>query len=346
MPVEGSPMRANLNTLIAKFRAMSAARRGLLLVVAAILTFVVLGRWTRSTTKQAGSPPTVPDVQQLVEEPSAAQVEENARIDFDRLREFQDAKLQANELHSAAGGAIAGAAPYGLPRPLIAHSAELAVATKDFAKSRSSLEEILQQHRGYAAKLRMAGRHTGSVLSATLRVPSSELGATVIDLKSLGDVEQEAQSADEVTQQHADLEARLANAQATLRRLKELLEKQSYPDGNVRELQRQIANASSEVNRLEAERAAAEHRVTFANVQFSMREVLAQPEESLGAQLHAAAIAGFGEAAASMSSLLLFFIGRGPVVALWGIILYLPGRLLWRRWMRTAPQGQTVAQGA
>ena len=138
--------------------------------------------------------------------------------------------------------------------PMIAHTASLIVATKEFAKSRTSLEEILVRHRGYAARLRMAGRRTGSVLSATLRVPSSELGATVSDLKSLGDVEQEEQSADEITQQHADLEARLANAQATLRRLEELLKKQTYPDGNVRELQRQIAMASAAVNRLESER--------------------------------------------------------------------------------------------
>jgi uncharacterized small protein (DUF1192 family) len=191
----------------------------------------------------------------------------------------------------------------------------------------------------------MAGRKTGSVLSATLRVPSSELGATVSDLKSLGDVEQEAQSADEVTQQHADLEARLANAQATLRRLKELLEKQTYPDGNVRQLQQQIAYAGAEVNRLEAERMASEHRVTFANVQFSMREVLAQPEESLGAQWHAAATAGFGEAAASVSALLLFFIGRGPVVLLWMAILFVPARLVWNRWHPVAAQPAVTVQG-
>jgi DNA repair exonuclease SbcCD ATPase subunit len=223
---------------------------------------------------------------------------------------------------------------------MMAHSAELAVATKEFVKSRSSLEEILERHRGYAAKLRMAGRRTGSVLSATLRVPSTELTATVSDLKSLGDVEQEAQSADEVTQQHADLEARLANARATLRRLQELLQKQTYPDGNVRELQRQIANASAEVNRLEAERMASEHRVIFANVQFSMREVLTQPGESLSAQLHGAAAAGFSEAAASLSAILLFLIGRGPVVALWVAILLVPARLLWRR---LATNGATVA---
>src|SRR5207237_10188999 len=127
-------------------------------------------------------------------------------------------------------------------------TAQLALSTKEFAQSRASLEEILERHRGYAARLRMVGRRSGSILSATLRIPSPELGATVGELKSLGEVEQEEQAADEITQQRGDLEARWSNAEGTLRRLQELLKKQSYPDGNGRELQRQVANARPEVN--------------------------------------------------------------------------------------------------
>ena len=178
----------------------------------------------------------------------------------------------------------------------------------------------------------MVGRLSGIVLAATLRVPATELGATVSELKSLGEVEQEEQAADEVTQQRADLEARLSNAQGTLRRLQELLKKQTYPDGNVRELQRQLASANAEVNRLEAERLASEHRIVFANVQFLLREEIARPQESVSGQLRSAAAAGFSEAAASVSALLLLVIGRGPMVLLWLAILYVPGRWIWRKW--------------
>src|SRR5258708_37393012 len=99
----------------------------------------------------------------------------------------------------------------------------------------------------------MVGERRGSVLNATLRVPSTELGATVSELKTLGDVEREEQAADEITQQRADLEARLSNAQNTLRRLQELLKQQTYPDGNGRELQRQSATARAAVRRLAEE---------------------------------------------------------------------------------------------
>ena len=156
------------------------------------------------------------------------------------------------------------------------------------------------------------------------------------DLKTLGDVEREEQAADEITRQRADLEARLTNAQNTLRRLQELLQKQTYPDGNVRELQRQIANAGAEVARIQAERQTSENRVVFANVYFTLREEIAAPAETLGAQLRSAAEAGFGEAMSSLSTLLVFLIGRGPVIALWAAIVYFPVRLLWKKWQPAA----------
>jgi hypothetical protein len=99
--------------------------------------------------------------------------------------------------------------------PSIAYSAELAVATKEFVHSRASLEEILERHRGYVAKLRMVGQPAGSLLSVTLRIPSSEYSSTLSDLKSIGRIEREEESADEITPQHGDLEARLINAQNT-----------------------------------------------------------------------------------------------------------------------------------
>ena len=326
-------MRNAIVTLVLKFRALSKMRRGLLLVVVAVLCFLFLG--------QAGGPhlkrvsPPIAEFQQTENWPSAPSASPDSLVDDEKQKDLREAQRESAVSRVDLGNRLASAAmPYATP--LIAHTAELAVATHEFAKSRASLEEILERHRGYAARLRMAGRRSGSVLSATLRVPATELASTVSDLKSLGDVEQEEQAADEITQQRADLEARLSNAQNTLRRLQDLLKKQTYPDGNVRELQRQIANASAEVSRLQAERDASEHKIIFANVQFSLREAVNAPAESLGAQLHAAAAAGFGEASASFSAILLFLIGRGPIVFLWMVILYLPARLVWRRWLASA----------
>src|SRR5262249_22524647 len=90
-------------------------------------------------------------------------------------------------------------------------------------------------------------------------------------------------------------------------------------------------STSAEVNRLEGERQASEHRVVFANLKFTLRETINPPTETLGGQIRNAAATGFGDAAASLSALLVFLIGRGPAVALWALLLFLPARLIWRK---------------
>jgi len=338
-------MKNPADALIARVRGLSVIWRGVLLMVAAVLCLMVFGRMNRRATLQVAG--TSERYQQPQPGENEQELNPKVLIDDEKQEDWADslAKKEAvtrEEFQRQAAGLPA--LPSRIANPLIAHSAELTVATKEFAQARSSLEEILERHRGYAAKLRMVGQRSGSVLNATLRVPSTELGATVSELKSLGDVEREEQAADEITQQHADLEARLSNAQNTLRRLQELLKKQTYPDGNVRELQRQIANANAEVNRLEAERQGSDHKVVFANVRFSLREDLSAPAESFGAQLRGAVAAGFGDAAASISALLVFLIGRGPVLIMWSAILFFPARLIWKKWQPAT--SVTTVQGA
>ncbi len=336
-------MRNRLIALVTKYRAMSKGRRGLLLALGVLLCMVLVGQASRTMMPSGRRIQT--KLQPGPEWPVEPQTSTDSLDDDEKQKVLREAQNESAASRVDLGGRLNAPAATAYATPLIAHTAELAVATHEFAKSRMSLEEILERHRGYTARLRMAGRRSGSVLSATLRVPTTELASTVSELKSLGEVEQEEQAADEITQQRADLEARLSNAQNTLRRLQDLLRKQTYPDGNVRELQRQIANASAEVSRLQAERDASEHKIIFANVQFSLREVVNAPAESLGAQLHAAAAAGFGEASASLSAIVLFLIGRGPVALLWMVILYVPARLVWRRWLANAvPATAPVAQ--
>jgi hypothetical protein len=229
--------------------------------------------------------------------------------------------------------------------PMIAHAAELGVSTKEFGRARTNLEEILERHHGYAAKLRMVGQPAASSLTATLRVPSSEFTSAVNDLKTLGRVEQEEQTADEITQRHADVEARLVNAQNTLERLQAILNK----GGKVRnqlEVQRQLANVSAEVTRLEAERVSTEHQVTFSQVLLSLREEVNPPVASVAAELRAAAVAGSADVLSSLLAIVLFVISRGPLTLLWVAIVFFPARWAWRKWHPATEPHQGVPQGA
>ena len=227
------------------------------------------------------------------------------------------------------GGAVDSAG--FLPEPRIAYSAELSVVTKEFAHSRSSLEEILERHRGYVAKLRLVGQPSGSVLSATLRVPSSEYRSALTELKAVGFVEHEEEAADEITQHHGELEARLINAQNEEQRIQRLLQNQPQKLYDSGSLERQVAMLHAEMERIESERSAASSQVAFANVSFSLREERNTPAETVGAKLRAAAVGGLSDAFESISTLLLFLAARGPLLALWAVLIFFPARFFWRR---------------
>ena len=215
--------------------------------------------------------------------------------------------------------------------PQVAYSAELTVATREFAHSRASLEEILERHHGYVAKLRMVGEPTGGILSATLRVPSSEYRSALTELKGIGLVEHEEEAADEIIQQHSELEARLVNAQNEEQRIKRILQNRDDKFSDFGSLERQVAILRGEIERIEAERSASGSRVSFANVFFSLREERTSTAETIGAKLRSAATGGLNDALDSLSSILLFMAGHGPLLVLWAVLIYFPARYFWRR---------------
>jgi hypothetical protein len=232
-----------------------------------------------------------------------------------------------------AGGAIA--------EPRIAYSAELAVITKDFAHARSSMEEILEKHRGYTARLRMIGQSSGSILSATLKVPASEYSSALVDLKAVGNIEQDEEAADEIVQQRGDIEGRLQNAQNEERKLQLLLKDRDSKILDPAALDRQLTALHNEILQMELQRHTFDSRVVFSNIHFSLREQRDIPVPSISTQLRGALNAGLSDAIRGLSSLLMVLASYGPSFLLWAGILFFPARFLWRR-SQVTPANETT----
>src|SRR5713226_4088266 len=307
-------MRDPLRSLVVRFRELFLARRRFVLV--GCLVAGVLFLFASNRDAGPGRHQTVPpaSVGPMGGDPKEA----NA---------LKSSHLQAELYRSDPSDSKTGM----FLEPRIAYSAELSLTTKEFVHSRSSLEEILERHRGYVAKLRMVGQPSGSVLSATLRVPSSEYRSALTELKAVGFVEHEEEAADEITQQHGELEARLVNAQNEEQRLLQLLQNRADKSHDPGTPERQVALLRGEIERIESERYASGSRVSFANVFFSLREERTSPAETIGAKLRNATVSGLSDAFESISTILLFLAGRGPLLALWAVLLYFPARFFWRR---------------
>ena len=335
-------MRTTIASLLGRFCTLPASRRTLLTLVALCTGGLALS-WIARPTILTGQRVST-DKPFFAPILSGSQPDAELKAQWEHLKQTNRAANSA-PLPSGRESSDATIEESGYATPMIAHAAELAVATKEFAHSRSALEEILEHHHGYAAKLRMVGQPASSMLTATLRIPSSEFTAAVNDLKTLGSVEREEQTADEVTQQRADIDARLVNAQNTLERLQGILAKGGRIH-NLLEVQRQLANISAEITRLEAQRASSEHQVIFAQVLLSLREEVKPPVASVATEFRNAAMAGLTDALSSLSMIALFTITRGPVALLWAVLVFFPGRWMWRKWHPGTEPPSGVPQSA
>ena len=224
-----------------------------------------------------------------------------------------------------------------LEGPMIARTLSLSIVAKDFDASRASLDAILVRHSGYAADLNVATpQGAARSLQASLRIPAPQLSAALAELKSLGRVELETQNGEEVTQQHADLVARLKNSRETEQRLQAILTERTGKISDVLSVEQEIARVRGEIEQMEAEQKNLEHRVDFATIDLKLSEEykakLDSPSPAISTLIHNAAVSGYRNVADTLLSIILFFAEFGPVLAFWLLLLALPATLVWRRW--------------
>jgi anti-sigma factor RsiW len=223
--------------------------------------------------------------------------------------------------------------------PMIARTVSLTILVKDFAGSRASLDAILARHQGYSAQLNVnTPEGMPRSLHGSLRIPSAELGSTLAELKALGRVQNESQAGEEVTRQHADLVARLKNSRETEARLQAILQQRTGKIEDVLQVEEEIARVRGEIENMESDQLALEHRVVFATVDLQLSEEykaqLNSPDSSAFTRMHNAFVAGMQNAAGTVLGIVLFFEEYGPVLLIWTVILGLPVFLVWRRYRR------------
>jgi anti-sigma factor RsiW len=221
-------------------------------------------------------------------------------------------------------------------RLMIARTVSLSLISKDFAAARTSLDAILVRHNGYAANLSVnTPDGVARSIEASLRIPAPQLAAALAELKTLGPVELEKQNGEEVTQQHADLLARLKNSRETEQRLQAILTQRTGKISDVLEVEQEIARVRGEIEQMEAEQKNLEHRVDFATIDLKISEEykakLDSTTPSISTQLHNSLVNGYRNVADTLLALLLFFAEYGPILLFWALLLFIPAWLVWRR---------------
>jgi hypothetical protein len=231
--------------------------------------------------------------------------------------------------------------------PMIARTVSLAIIMKQFDTARASVDAIVAHHNGYVAAVTLSTpQGAARSLQASLRIPVPQLSAALTELRALGYVEAETQGGEEVTQQHADLVARLKISRETERRFLAILRERSGGINEVLSTEQSIARVRGEIEQMEAEQKSLEHRVDFATIDLNLAEEykaqINSPSPSISTRLHNALVAGYRDVVETVVSIILFFAEYGPTLLLWFALLFPVGWFVRRRWLRAQGFGSSL----
>jgi anti-sigma factor RsiW len=219
--------------------------------------------------------------------------------------------------------------------PMVVQTASLSIVAKNYDEANAAVQRLVTAHGGYIEKLDAKAQSGDSrSLSVALRVPAKELEGLLVDLRKLGHVEEESKSNEEVSAEYVDLQARLKVAQATERRLVELLGARTGRLEDVLDVERELARVRSEVESMQGQSALMLHRVSYATVQVELSEEYhqkLQSQSSMGTKLRNALLAGVQNLLDAIVALLIFVLNYGLSILFWLALFMTPVWLIWRR---------------
>ena len=139
--------------------------------------------------------------------------------------------------------------PAGAPsvERLLIRRAELELVAPEPASLAVPITDITQASGGYVESSLLS---EGRILRMSLRVPSPALETTLMSLSALAEVERRQISAQDVTEQIFDLEARLQNLRAVRDRLRQYVDRASAVR-DIIEVERELTRVQGEIEVLE-----------------------------------------------------------------------------------------------
>lgn len=179
--------------------------------------------------------------------------------------------LEASEPTDLAGTTVAQT------QPQLARKAALTLVVDTIEPSLEQISAIATAQQGNVLSLQdqtpqsFSDRHTAFV---QIRVPQNQLDATLQELTNLGTVEQQSITAEDVSNQLVDFQARLRNLRKTEEMLLEIMDR-SGSMTDVLQVARELSTIRSSIEQVDAQLKALQNRVTFSTIDIRLEAAIA-----------------------------------------------------------------------
>lgn len=165
----------------------------------------------------------------------------------------------------------------GQPTPQLVKQASLVLLLTDIDQAVDQVQTITQQAQGDVLSLQDYRSPEGAAqqVALTLRVPQAELDHVLKALRPLGTVQQQSLTAEDVSSQLVDLDARLKNLRQSETALLQIMER-SGEISHVLEVARELSTVRETIERMAAQQQNLRRQVAYAQINLTLQSPVTQ----------------------------------------------------------------------
>jgi hypothetical protein len=202
---------------------------------------------------------------------------------------------------------------------------DVTIAAADVDETAAAIKAATLEVGGYVAEGAVSGAERRRTATLSLKVPARALGDLRQRLDGAGRLVSESERAEDVTDQRADLGARLKNARAEERRLLEIMAEKTGNLADVLTAEKSLAEVREKIERLEAQHGTLEKQVAFATVKVvvqSETELATTPMSKVGRSFEQ----GLGAAGEIAVGMAVFVAAAAPSLLMFGLLGFIAYR--------------------
>jgi len=214
----------------------------------------------------------------------------------------------------------------------ILRNAELTLEVSDPGTAQRKITSIAESLGGFVvlseSKQRQSEGKQDLVVNVVVRIPAQQFDAALNEIRSQGtSVIQEKATGQDVTEEYIDLEARIRTQKALELQFLEIM-KQANKVADALEVQRQIADVRTEIEKLEGRKRFLENRATLSTITVNLQTPtpIVVSTSGFGRNIREAVADSITVAGAIVLFLIRFVIVMVPIL----VLIILPGALLAR----------------
>ncbi len=217
----------------------------------------------------------------------------------------------------------------------IVRNADLTLETESPTEGLRKITGAAESHGGFIVTSEFkqnpvaAGAKPNQSVTVVARVPAAQFASALEQIRNAGDrVASEKVSGQDVSEEYLDVEARLRNKKALEGQFLEIM-KQAHKVEDALDVQTQLADVRTEIERLEGRRRFLENQAALSTITTTLQmpqPIVATTTIGFGTTIKRA----FGDAVDTAASIILFVIQAVIVLIPIAVFFGLPGWFLWR----------------